>query len=400
MLSRGFHCVKDRTDWRPRYQETKFWHSTDCWTKLNWRLDWAKEGFSTHLKPLVKVSVTTVLDCTRLEKKEKNSSTTKCKSVILTQEMNFSDNQTVAGDSSDFQSPYYKEAQWARILRLALYVLYRLCRCSRQSDSMPCNNLSAADAHYYQLLCKKFRHSWFGHPAYFFSVWDREGERPVSLTTGGISKSVRLSLVGFVFWRVGLVDHSHRCWSSESHSPRSPSQARFHRVQVSVFDGRLCLCSDHFGATIHGHGFLRLQARFLYKITDCAQRWPNEEGGDEMRKVYFMSLTVFCYILPLTIVVGTFHSISRKLRASSKFNRTIREDYGKIDEQRHRKRLRERQNSKVKKLLIPVVIAFAVTMLPLNVFRLVVLYWKEITQQKYLWIYFNICVFSSSLIHW
>lgn len=32
-------------------------------------------------------------------------------------------------------------------------------------------------------------------------------------------------------------------------------------------------------------------------------------------------------------------------------------------------------------------------MLPLNVFRLVVLYWKEIAQQKYLWVYFNICVF-------
>ena len=64
-----------------------------------------------------------MLDCTRLEKKEKNSSTTKCKSVILTQEKDFSDNQTVAGDSSYFQSPYYKEAQWARILRLALYVV-------------------------------------------------------------------------------------------------------------------------------------------------------------------------------------------------------------------------------------------------------------------------------------
>ena len=32
-------------------------------------------------------------------------------------------------------------------------------------------------------------------------------------------------------------------------------------------------------------------------------------------------------------------------------------------------------------------------MLPLNVFRLVVLYWKEIAQQKYLWVYFNICFF-------
>lgn len=119
-----------------------------------------------------------------------------------------------------------------------------------------------------------------------------------------------------------------------------------------------------------------------FNITDCTQRWPNEEDGDEMRQANFMSLAVFCYVLPLTIVVGTFHSISRKLRASSKFNRTIREDYGEIDEQRHRERLRERQNSKAKKLLIPVVIAFAVTMLPLNVFRLVVLYWKEIAQHN------------------
>lgn len=132
-----------------------------------------------------------------------------------------------------------------------------------------------------------------------------------------------------------------------------------------------------------------------FNITDCTQRWPNEEDGDELRQVYFISLTVFCYVLPpsKTIVVGTFHSISRKLRASSKFNRTIREDYGKIDEQRHRKRLRERQNTKAKKGLIPVVKAFAVTMLSLNVFRLVVLYWKEIAQQKYVWVYLNIYVF-------
>lgn len=32
-----------------------------------------------------------------------------------------------------------------------------------------------------------------------------------------------------------------------------------------------------------------------FNITDCTQRWPNEEDGDEMRQAYFMSLTVFCY---------------------------------------------------------------------------------------------------------
>ena len=130
-----------------------------------------------------------------------------------------------------------------------------------------------------------------------------------------------------------------------------------------------------------------------FNMTDCTPRWPNIEGGDEMRQIYFIGMTIFLYVLPLAIVVGTFRGISRKLRASSKFNKSMREEHGKVDKQRFRKRLRERQNNKAKKLLIPVVLVFAITMFPVNVFRLVVLYWKEIAEHKYLWVYYNICVF-------
>lgn len=112
-----------------------------------------------------------------------------------------------------------------------------------------------------------------------------------------------------------------------------------------------------------------------------------------MRQIYLISVAIFWYVLPLVIIGGTFCSISRKLRASSKFNKSIREEYNDSEElQSTRKRLRERQNSKAKKLLTPVVVVFAVTMLPYNVFRFVVLYWNEIAEYKFLWVYYNVCV--------
>ena len=63
-----------------------------------------------------------------------------------------------------------------------------------------------------------------------------------------------------------------------------------------------------------------------FNISDCTQRWPNEEDGDEMRQAYFMSLTVFCYVLPLTIVVGTFHSISCQQQVEQNHKRGLRRD--------------------------------------------------------------------------
>ncbi|CAH3177637.1 unnamed protein product, partial [Porites lobata] len=125
-----------------------------------------------------------------------------------------------------------------------------------------------------------------------------------------------------------------------------------------------------------------------FNISDCTQRWPNEEDGDEMRQAYFMSLTVFCYVLPLTIVHFVETSCQQQVQQNHK--RGLRRD------RRTKTSGKAKRKTKLqsKNLLIPVVIAFAVTMLPLNVFRVVVLYRKEIAQQKYLWVNFNICVFS------
>ena len=128
-------------------------------------------------------------------------------------------------------------------------------------------------------------------------------------------------------------------------------------------------------------------------MVDCTPNWPNMEGADEMRQIYLIGVAIFWYVLPLAIIGGTFCSISKKLHASSKFNKGIREECSDSEElQSTRKRLRERQNSKAKKLLIPVVVIFAITMLPYNAFRFAVLYWNDIKEDKYLWVYYNICV--------
>ncbi|XP_022789230.1 neuropeptide Y receptor type 2-like [Stylophora pistillata] len=128
---------------------------------------------------------------------------------------------------------------------------------------------------------------------------------------------------------------------------------------------------------------------------DCTPDWPNAKRGNlgEMRQIYNVAIIVFWYVLPLAIIAGTFRSISVKLRASTNFNRSIQEECNEASKPHSaRKRLREQQNSKAKKLLIPVVIVFAVTMLPVNVFRLVVMYWEGFSEHKYLWVFYNVCV--------
>ncbi|XP_068724260.1 neuropeptide Y receptor type 2-like [Montipora capricornis] len=129
-----------------------------------------------------------------------------------------------------------------------------------------------------------------------------------------------------------------------------------------------------------------------YDVVECFPKWPNNEEGYKMKQSYTIGLTIFWYVLPLGIIAATFCSISQKLRASSKFNRLIRKECSDGGEQKFQKRVRERQNTKAKKLLIPVVVVFAVTMLPVNVFRLTVLYWEEIYEHKYIWVYYNTCV--------
>ena len=100
-------------------------------------------------------------------------------------------------------------------------------------------------------------------------------------------------------------------------------------------------------------------------------------------------LTFFSYILPLTVITFTYLRISRVINRSSLFIRAMRQGERNTTEDRKRlslpniKSVRLKQNKRAKKILTPLVLVFAITMLPLNIFRLIIVSWPAIATQKY-----------------
>ena len=307
--------------------------------------------------------------------------------------MNSTENETVAVDGNEFQLPYYKEAQWLEILRLTFQVFVAsigvagnvlVCLVITFQPQMHTvinyfiRNLAVADL---GILLMSFP----------FAVVKEQD--PYHWPLGQYICRYVFPLAdifyGVSIWSITLIAIDRYKAIVRAVPPKRGSavfkSARWMVAGVWMLSFVIISLPLYFVMD-----FIDYQPRF--DMVDCTPEWPNNEAGDEMRQIYMIGLTVFWYVLPLGIIYGTFRSISRKLRASTKFNKAFREEYGEIDEQSSRKRLRERQNSKAKKLLIPVVVVFAFSMFPLNAFRLVVLYWKEVVQHKYLWVYYNVCV--------
>lgn len=104
------------------------------------------------------------------------------------------------------------------------------------------------------------------------------------------------------------------------------------------------------------------------KLSRC-----NPEMSYTFSGVYMGVLTFFSYILPLTVITFTYIAISRAINQSSAFIKLMKKEGKADDEQRlsKSKSVRLRQNERAKKILTPLVLTFAVTMLPLNIFRLI-----------------------------
>lgn len=105
---------------------------------------------------------------------------------------------------------------------------------------------------------------------------------------------------------------------------------------------------------------------------------------------YILCLTLLTYLLPLIVISFTHISISRVLRRSNDFVKSMKEvnlvAMSQVDKRvylTHAKSVRLRQNIRAKKILSPLVVTFAVTMLPLNVFRLTMLLWPAFSEKEY-----------------
>lgn len=127
--------------------------------------------------------------------------------------------------------------------------------------------------------------------------------------------------------------------------------------------------------------------------TFCVVGWSRT-----MHNVYIISLTVFWYLLPLGIIIFTYVKISRQIQESNKFHRSSikrRSPERKLENSLIRfseEGKRMRQNSKAKKILTPIVLVFAISMLPLNVLRVLLLFWEDVLFDKYFLLIYNACV--------
>ena len=108
-------------------------------------------------------------------------------------------------------------------------------------------------------------------------------------------------------------------------------------------------------------------------------------------RVYIVFLTLFFYILPLAIISFTYLAISRAIDQNSVFIKTMRKQLHDVVARNKQcrsltyiKSLRLKQNRRAKKILTPLVLVFALTMLPLNLFRLTCVFWPAFTAHEYL----------------
>lgn len=126
----------------------------------------------------------------------------------------------------------------------------------------------------------------------------------------------------------------------------------------------------------------------------CVVAWSHT-----IHSIYIISLAIFWYLLPLVVIVFTYVKISRQIQQSNEFHKTSirRRSRQRNQEDSQNTRFmveakRMRQNSKAKKILTPIVLVFAISMLPLNALRVLLLFWEELAFKKHFLLIYNICV--------
>ena len=120
----------------------------------------------------------------------------------------------------------------------------------------------------------------------------------------------------------------------------------------------------------------------------CGPIWPSGDHVWVFPRVYVGVLTFFSYILPVFVIALTYLRIARKIDQSSKFIKKMKLEQngdisGKVVRFSSMEARRLNQHRRAKKLLTPLVVVFAVTMLPLNMLRLAFISWPAIALKTY-----------------
>ena len=121
----------------------------------------------------------------------------------------------------------------------------------------------------------------------------------------------------------------------------------------------------------------------------CNLVWPSWDDNNVLETLFTGILTFFSYILPLIVICITYLAISRALNPSNEVFKVEKRQDEMTEESRRRiilakvESIRVYHNNRAKKILTPLVVVFALTMLPHSILRLTTVMWEEISTQDY-----------------
>lgn len=115
-----------------------------------------------------------------------------------------------------------------------------------------------------------------------------------------------------------------------------------------------------------------------------------------MQVAYVGTLATLWYLLPLAVISCTYIYITTLLRRSSTFHKHTLKTFDRYSSSMRKRMTTEvrrlKENKRARKILTPLILVFAITMLPLNALRLIASLWPEVTRWEYFLAVYNLCV--------
>ncbi|XP_078364469.1 prolactin-releasing peptide receptor-like [Oculina patagonica] len=122
----------------------------------------------------------------------------------------------------------------------------------------------------------------------------------------------------------------------------------------------------------------------------CLAVWPNHD----LPVIYSIAVSLFTYAIPLSLIFVTYCTIKRKLNKSDTFHLEMADRRFNGSFKSSQVSLVKTRSRRFNKIMTPVVVVFAITVLPLSVFRVAGLfYFSNPVFQKYAYVMFRICFF-------
>ena len=128
----------------------------------------------------------------------------------------------------------------------------------------------------------------------------------------------------------------------------------------------------------------------------CGFKWPDMSAltglDSQYAKAFTFATVIFTYLLPLSVIIWTYICIAKTVSHSSNFYFQMLGQFSGGQSSAHRFiEQRLKQNSRVKRLLTPVVLVFALTLLPINTLKIIPYISVKLFYFKYIYLVFNLC---------